>query len=261
MTDTNEFERISTAWLHEGPDQLADRVLDGALAEIHRTDQRRGPVALWRIPDMSLFMRLAAALAIVAIAAGGGFLALRSQGQVAATASPSTSATVPASSPAGPLAWLGHDSSRYHYSIDYPANWTLVEGTEDWAPHTFPAPGGPAEDRFVSDKDPETWVLVTSDALEPGEQLITRQAKLDQENATVCNMPGQPGGLRNTSTVTLDGVDSRLEDWVCQEYFVLESFVGHGGRVYVIDLASKNESIWRSERAAFDRMLQTFRFR
>jgi hypothetical protein len=74
-------------------------------------------------------------------------------------------------------------------------------------------------------------------------------------------MPGQPGGLRNTSTVTLDGVDSRLEDWVCQEYFVLESFVGHGGRVYVIDLASKNESIWRSERAAFDRMLQTFRFR
>jgi hypothetical protein len=269
MTDIDDFERISWAWLREGPDQLSDRVLGSALAEIHLTTQRRRWAA-WRLPDMPSMLKIPITLAIAMIVAAGGYALVSRQPSIGATSSPTSSApttpptptaSAPTGSPPAPVALVPFQSPRYQYSMDRPATWTTVTGTQDWAPDTIPSPGGVSEDRFVSDVDPQTWILATSDALRAGEQPVARQSKLDQENATVCSIPGQAGGLRGTTTVVIDGVSARREAWDCGEWTVSELFFVHADRVYLIDLASKGHPLTDADKATLERMLATFRFR
>jgi hypothetical protein len=49
---TTEFDRLASAWLVDGPIELADRVLDAALAEVHTTQQGRRVPVPWRSPIM-----------------------------------------------------------------------------------------------------------------------------------------------------------------------------------------------------------------
>lgn len=76
MSTNRDFDRIAAAWLAEGPSELADRVLEDALAEVHLTHQRHGlilsPTFLRRLP-----VRLAAAAALVVLV-GGALSVLRS---------------------------------------------------------------------------------------------------------------------------------------------------------------------------------------
>jgi hypothetical protein len=66
-----DFDRTARLWLQDGPDQLADRVLEAALDEIHVTRQRRvwGPAR--RFPSMGNAMRLAALAAVLVVAVAG----------------------------------------------------------------------------------------------------------------------------------------------------------------------------------------------
>ena len=41
MTTERDFDRIATAWLADGPDELSERVIDAAVDQIHLTRQRR----------------------------------------------------------------------------------------------------------------------------------------------------------------------------------------------------------------------------
>ena len=41
MSNKHEFEPIARAFMAGGPTQLADRVLESSLAEVHHTRQRR----------------------------------------------------------------------------------------------------------------------------------------------------------------------------------------------------------------------------
>ena len=72
MTE-NDFDRTVRLWLQYGPNQLADRVLDSALDEIHVTRQRRvwGPAR--RSSSMNTTMKLAIAAAAVVVVAIAGF--------------------------------------------------------------------------------------------------------------------------------------------------------------------------------------------
>jgi hypothetical protein len=76
MSTNRNFDRIAEAWLADGPTELADRVLDAALREVHRTHQRRWLPAPWRTPSMSLPIRAAAAVAIVLVVGFAAFQAL-----------------------------------------------------------------------------------------------------------------------------------------------------------------------------------------
>ena len=90
-------------------------------------------------------------------------------------------------------------------------------------------------DRFISPEDRWTRIVVTSDALEPGEVVGERQAILDQTNAQACQ-------FRDRSVSTLGGVDARREVWFCFDRdWVTEFFAAHAGRVYTVDLITRSE--------------------
>lgn len=70
MSTNRDFDRIAGAWLADGPTELADRVLDVALEEVHLTQQRHALRVPWRISTMSTQFRLAAAAIVVVVALG-----------------------------------------------------------------------------------------------------------------------------------------------------------------------------------------------
>ena len=65
MSTNRDFERIAAAWVAEGPAELADRVLDAALDEVHLTHQRHRLSVPWRTSAMSMPIRLAAGIAVL----------------------------------------------------------------------------------------------------------------------------------------------------------------------------------------------------
>jgi hypothetical protein len=150
MSTTDDFERISNAWLADGPTELADRVLDAALEEVHLTHQRRR-LALWRSTHMSFLSsnmaRLAAVVVVAIVALGGAFYLLGPNrggvgGPVATptppppTAAPSPSAV--AQSTFGAIdtsTWTTYTSTRYGFKIGHPADWTERPADHSW---TFP---------------------------------------------------------------------------------------------------------------------------
>jgi len=88
MTTDRDVDRITAAFLRDGPAELSDRVLDDAFSEIHLTRQRRRPAVPWRNGPVSSFSpRLAAIIAVIAL--GGAALAVWSGSQgIALRASP-----------------------------------------------------------------------------------------------------------------------------------------------------------------------------
>ena len=127
MTPDTDFDRLADAWMAEGPMDLADNVLFGALDEIHRTRQRRPLVMAWR-PFMSnppfRAATLAADLVVGGLAAVGIARSLPAVGTPPspmpsglpvptapdATEAP-TSPTPSSSLPDGLFAPLGYDGS------------------------------------------------------------------------------------------------------------------------------------------------------
>lgn len=77
MTRQLELERLLDAFLAEGHDEVADRVIDAALDQVDRTPQRRAVGMPRRFQGMPMFPRLAAAAAIGVLAVGGVFYLLR----------------------------------------------------------------------------------------------------------------------------------------------------------------------------------------
>ena len=107
-TNAVDFDRIAAAWLADGPTELADRVLDAALEEVHLTHQRRRWFrAPWRTSTMTKFAGLAAAgVAVLAIGTFAVLIRPASDNQGDPPASPfhspstaSPSAASPSSSP------------------------------------------------------------------------------------------------------------------------------------------------------------------
>ncbi len=81
MTE-NEFDRTARLWLQDGPSQLADRVLEAALDEIHVTRQRRAWWPARRFPSIGNAMRLAAVVAVLAVAVAGINLVQPGEGRI-----------------------------------------------------------------------------------------------------------------------------------------------------------------------------------
>jgi WD40 repeat protein len=108
MTRDHDFDRLADAWMAEGPMDLADNVLFGALDEIRGTRQRRSLTQAWR-PFMSNSLFRTAA--VIAVVVGGGLAAVgvaRSLPAVGTIPTPGRSgmpvATAPAETGAAPSA-------------------------------------------------------------------------------------------------------------------------------------------------------------
>jgi hypothetical protein len=131
MTE-NDFDRTARLWLEDGPTNLSDRVLQGALDEIHVTRQRR---ALWparRSPTMGMGIafRLAAVAAVLVVAVSGFVYFSLGEG---GPGGPQVSPTVP--SPRGsivegdfvplePGTYITADPFLVRATFTVPAGWT-----------------------------------------------------------------------------------------------------------------------------------------
>jgi hypothetical protein len=131
MTD-NEFDRMARAWLDDGPNRVADRVLQSALDEIHVTRQRRAWWPTRRLSSMSNAIRLAAGAAAIVVATvvgisllspGSGGIGGRG-GAPTPTATPSPTASPrPTSAEREFVLTFGVDQP-YRLHLTAPASWS-----------------------------------------------------------------------------------------------------------------------------------------
>jgi hypothetical protein len=98
MTTDRDFDRIATAWLADGPEELPDRVMDAVVDEIHVTPQRHALRLPWRFPSMNTPARVAAAAVIGVLAIGGAVYVLQ-PGQAAIGGARPTPSPTPSPSP------------------------------------------------------------------------------------------------------------------------------------------------------------------
>ena len=78
MNDTRAFDRAVARWMNEGTDATPPRVIDAVLMAVRSTPQERDLRNLRRAPTMTVSMRFAAVLAVVAV---GGVSALYALGR------------------------------------------------------------------------------------------------------------------------------------------------------------------------------------
>ena len=109
MTDSRRLDRALDAYMADGVNELADRVLEAVLLEIDHTDQRRQLLASRRFPTMTMQMRFVGAAVIGVLAVAGLFYVLKpneSVGPPATPSQPSPTGTAVITSPAASLsAW------------------------------------------------------------------------------------------------------------------------------------------------------------
>jgi hypothetical protein len=258
MSNKREFEPIARAFMAGGPTQLADRVLESSLAEVHHTRQRRVLLrAPWRTPVMNIYAKLAAA-AVVVVAVGALGVWVLSPGSsstpVGAPPAPSASPSAPPEpspspepnpSPTPPPTvppLSGTFTSTLHgISLATPDGWTTQPATEAWDGAPFPDYGDPSVDLI---HDPvrrgELWLMVASRPLGAADPA---QWPADQLAALECvTVPLSVDGATGLIGAEFDRTD-------CSAVFVAT-----GGRGYMIRLYDST-GLPGYDRAWFDEVL------
>lgn len=145
-------------------------------------------------------------------------------------------------------------SERFGWSLELPPGWTYTPATEDWPPHTYPAPGAAYTDNFERAAGLPAIDISTQQL--PDDQ--TRDefvAELDEGNAAISCL------VEATEEITVDGVVGRFQRQTCAAGTenAWEVAVFDGDRVYVIywigaaDARAEDEPVFRE-------ILESFRF-
>lgn len=152
MTANHDLERrLADFYVIEAPRRAPDRLLEGALATIDTTRQRRElSLVPWRFPTMNVYAKLAVA-AVVALAVGALGLTLLRPAPGPLVGGPHPSSTpapsfspVPSSNPSlAPTLTETYTSTVHGVTISYPAGWAT-------APASVPEPGPSMEPGFLS---------------------------------------------------------------------------------------------------------------
>ena len=140
MNDKRDFDRSTAEWLNEGSDVTPPEVINAVLLAAKSTPQERDFRIPWRTPSMTMYLRVAAVIAIVAVAGVAAFYASGSGPNIGS--GPSPSPTVQQSPTASPTAdlegpidttrWTTFESDRYGFTIGHPADWTAFPADHDW---------------------------------------------------------------------------------------------------------------------------------
>jgi hypothetical protein len=239
MSEKRDFEPIARAFMATGPTQLADRVLERSLADVHHTRQRRVLVrAPWRTTVMNIYAKLAAAaVVVIAVGAVGVWLISprSSSPAVGATPTPSASPSAPPESSPTPEPTPTPDpdatvpplsetfaSTLHGISLATPSGWTTQPATEAWDGAAFPNYGDPSVDLIYEPvRQGELWLMLASMPLGSADP---DQWPADQLAAAGCTIP-VPLSVDGASGVI--GADFSSTD--CSV-----AFVATGGRGYQI---------------------------
>lgn len=199
MSAKSDFDRHAAAFLADGPTELADRVLDAALREVHMTHQRRRWLAPWRTQLMPTALRLGAAVVIVAVVGYVGLTLLKPPpAGPAAQASPSPTERPSPPRPSSPgvepsptvtpldtSSWTIYASRWNWLAIRFPHNWTAVDADHAWTLARDAAWPNSATDHFISPDDPlevSSWSVL----VEPGTDLLSWIESYCPRNTAPC---------------------------------------------------------------------------
>ena len=264
MTTERDFDRIARAFMADGPTQLADRVLDSSLADVHHTRQRRLLLrAPWRTPVMNMYAKLAAAAVLVVAVGALGVWFLNpgsSSPPVGAPATPSASPTEPAEPsavprsssvlegiPAPPLS-QDFTSARNGITLAAPEGWITRLATQAWEgglPNVSEATGDVIQDPVLMDH------LVLQIASMPLGGADADQWATDQYASDFADE------CPDSEPITVDGATGVISAGDCIAPVV---FVAKGDRGYLIfDRVSPDET-WLApvyDRAWFESVLET----
>ena len=256
MSEKRDFEPIARAFMASGPTQLADRVLERSLADVHHTRQRRVLLrAPWRTPDVNIYGKLAAA-AVVVVALGALGVSLLSGGAPAPNESPAASLEssptpepTPTPDPEATVPPLSESftSNLHGISMAIPEGWSVLPATEEaWDGAAFPNYGDPSVDGIKSPPLPDgsLWLMVASKPLEGADP---DQWPADQFEAAGCSTVTVPA--------TVDGatglIGAEFDRSDCSA-----AFVTLDGRGYMIRLYDSS-GLPGYDRAWFDVVLAT----
>jgi hypothetical protein len=264
-----EFDRVARSWLDDGPTQLSDRVLADALAEVHRTPQRRGRLALpGRWHTMSTFLRagVAAAFLLAMGTVGVALLGSPSTVTTAPTPSPVLSptpalgtalpSTAPSASPAPsptptPEALRPFHWERHGFTVDIPVSW------EEAGPLEMPGEVYPSGTewglRFWAPVTRYPWMIVSVAPL--GDRTVDEWRAANRELHADC--PEDEAGA-----LTVDGLDATYGIGLCDNGYQQV----HGALIHdesgnrLIEIAVIGAAAGKDvQRELFDRIVASFR--
>jgi len=136
MTDQHQLDAVLVSFFADGTDELADRVMDAALDEVDRTEQRHGISRLRPLPRIRVSPKAAVAAVVAALFVGGLLILLRPDQPSVGTPSP-TEVRAPTGDPA--VTSSGPPSSAFAVR---PASWsaagTLVSPRDQETATTLP---------------------------------------------------------------------------------------------------------------------------
>ena len=231
----------------EAPQRAPERVLEGALATVDLTQQRRVLARVpWRFPTMNSYAKVAvAAVAVIAIGAVG--LAVVRPGPVTdpGIVAPSNAPTMgPSASPLDDLS-QHFDSGMHGISLSYPAGWTAERATVSWQ-SGLPGDTEGARDIIANGDSGSAFIGLASQPLggnsagEWANELLMNPTGLCTVPAESITVAGQAGLLARCSDSGTNGLLALAWDQT---------------RGYWIQLNRLDD------RALFDRILGTVEFR
>jgi hypothetical protein len=265
MNVQRDPDAVLAAWLEEGPNRLPELTRRAISFTTRTTEQkRRSTWVPWRTPLMPTYARIAfATVAVIAMLGGAAYFIGPQQHAGGPTPSPSPSVTAaPSSAPpslqaqaTGATDWTTSTSSRFAYTFDHPASWSLTPANFDWPKIGLPEKGGWTMDVFRQ-MPTGIEVYITSVPVASAKDAAALLAEFDAQNTAFCN------STSNRHDITLDGVTMRQEDQVCaQSVQVVEVLGASKDRFFEINLVTSVDSpLTATDRATFDRILASFKF-
>jgi hypothetical protein len=272
MNDLDTDRRIAD-WLETGPTRLPEATNRAIRVAVHSNPRQRSGSAPWRYLYMPAVKAALGAAAIGLFLVGGSLLfrtatsdqvgAGPSAGPCAPSAQPAPSSSAlasPAASPVDTSSWLPFTSPRYGYSMCYPPDWTIREGTD-------PLPVGSTGDFGQSTNDefdgPGTIAFTTTSGPAPADVSEVDFLASYGTHGRSMGWPNHcwPVSEQEWESVVIDGHPAHLHGGYSDcDFTEVLAFVG--GRLYDLQ-ATPNATLLTGEifdRTLFDAFLATARF-
>jgi hypothetical protein len=199
-------------------------------------------------------------------AAGGASsspTALATASQAASSPAPSASAAPLPTQPVAPSASLiPFTSSRYGYSISYPANWKSRASVGELDPTTYPADFQTGTDYFsaTSPDVGDPGLVIAGPLVASGTTLTSWDATFQKLQLNDVNCPAADA----SADIQIGGQPGRLLTWSGCPSYLLWAGVIHGMRAYHIawidHWADGNPALQAADKAIFLKIVASFKF-